>query len=228
MHLQTLLSKQGGFGRPSKQVLTLVLLWLRVGMWTIPEPRSPWTHTKGLSAPEISLRSASLWAEEGAALFGGIVWPPKAPHSFLEWPATSQRGARLGAAGPCPRVSWDYAFMAEGRNRSVPKRVWNPWAGHTGLWGPKWAAEKIPTALVCRFLSLSQTWAERGLLWSGLRTHTPCCSPDGHVKPVTAVSTISEDETKTLPVLTFQLSSAITSLLIWEFPEQDSAHHNSS
>lgn len=134
MHLQTLLSKQGRFGRPSKQVLTLVLLWLRVGMWTIPEPL---THTKGLSVTGISLWSASLWAGEGAVFFGGIVWPPKTPHSILEWPATSQRGAGLGAAGPCPGVSWDYAFMAEGSIRSVPKRGWNPWAGHTGLWGPK-------------------------------------------------------------------------------------------
>ncbi len=97
-----------------------------------------------------------------------------------------------------------------------------------GFEGQNERQRKSPRPLVCRFLSLSQTLAERGLLWSGLRTHTPCCSPDGHVKPVTAVSTISEDETKTLPVLTFQLSSAITSLLIWEFPEQDLAHLNSS
>lgn len=54
---------------------------------------------------------------------------------------------------------------------------------------------------MCRFLSLSQSQAERELLWSGLRTHTPCCSPDGRVKPLTAVSTVSEDEN-----ITFQLS----------------------
>lgn len=50
-------------------------------------------------------------------------------------------------------------------------------------------------------------------MWSGLRTHTPCCFPDGRVKPVTAVSTVSEDEN-----ITFQLSyPEIISLPIYIF-----------
>lgn len=193
-HLQVLLSKQGGFGRPSKQVLTLVLLWLRVGMWTIPGRRA-----HGL-APKAFQRPGS---PSGQPLFG----PWKGRHSLgvlsgllkLRTPFWSGRRhhkeeAGLGAAGPCPSVSWDYAFMAEGSNRSGRKRAWNPRVGRTGLWEPKWPVEKIPTALVCRFLSLSHCQAERGLLLCELRTHTPYCSPDGHVKPETGAPAVSEDE----------------------------------
>lgn len=128
----------------------------------------------------------------GSALFRGIVRPPKTPHSILEWPATSQRGAGLGAAGPCPTASWDYAFMAEGSNRSAQKKSLESLSRpHWGFEGRNERAEKIPTALVCGFLSLSPSEAERGLLWSGLRT--PFDSPDGRVKPATALSSISED-----------------------------------
>ncbi|CAM4697979.1 unnamed protein product [Leuciscus chuanchicus] len=68
--------------------------------------------------------------------------------------------------------------MAEGSNRSAPKEARIPEPTTQGFEGRNERQRKSPRPLCvafCLYLSLRLS----GDCWSGLRTHTPCCSPDG-------------------------------------------------